>query len=281
MDNLYEKLMRNIGYTLKSVLNEDIQNFDVSDYSDDNIIDTQDISNLTEINTTDDVLELVTSFVKRYNSLCNKLRIALNNIMTSRKVSKEIQNQYIIILKGFVDIQQGNNSYSTCIDDKLWGDESYEDDDIDNWYHYILYAIINNDYYKSFVKKYENDENDVYYDEIKDKIDSSYDGTILNFKLNVDSWEYEKIDYNGICTLLSEFYKNNKQLNIYNDYPWIQLDYGFSKNAYIIEELDNFINILENYINFVINNFEKYVNYKKRFNDDDYDPETYLDIPSC
>ena len=70
MDNLYEKLMRNIGYSLKSVLNEDIQNFDITDYSDDNIMDTQNISNLAEIiHTTDDVLELVTSFVKRYNSL--------------------------------------------------------------------------------------------------------------------------------------------------------------------------------------------------------------------
>lgn len=48
MDNLYEKLIRNIGYSLKSVLNEDIQNFDVTDYSDDNndLIDTHDIDQL-------------------------------------------------------------------------------------------------------------------------------------------------------------------------------------------------------------------------------------------
>lgn len=83
MYNLYEKLMRNIGYSLKSVLNEDIYNFVVADYSDDNndLIDTHNIDQLTEINTTEDVLRLVTSFVKEFNSLSDKFRTALSNIM--------------------------------------------------------------------------------------------------------------------------------------------------------------------------------------------------------
>ena len=48
-NNLYKKIIRNIGYTLKSVLNEDIQNFDVTDYSDDedDIIDNNTIDYLS------------------------------------------------------------------------------------------------------------------------------------------------------------------------------------------------------------------------------------------
>ena len=292
-NNLYKKLIKNIGYTLKSVLNEDIQNFDVADYSDDNndLIDTHNIDQLTEINTTEDVLRLVTSFVKEFNSLSDKLRTALSNIMIPKRIGKKIQKSYIHILTPSVDIQQcrkisNNEDYSTGIKDKLWGYEEDEETDINNWYYYILYSIVNNNHYKSFVKKYKQkykkDEiND--YGTVDDMIDYSYDYTELSIFLNLD-FNYDNIHYNGIFTLISEFYKsnkNNKNINFDNDYPFINIKYIFNKKDNIINALSNFIELSSKYVNFIIDNFEKYVDYKHKFDFDDYDPDNYLTIPEC
>lgn len=286
---LYEKLMKNIDYSLKSILNEDIQKFDIMDYSDDDndIINTNDISNITDIQTPDDVLQLTKNFITRCLFLLNKLNMSLDNILKAKKYEK-VKKEYKLMLSPLIRIYHLSeiNQYDSGDESDLGDYLNYEEDKssiYNEWYLFIMFAIINNINHGKHLKKYKRkykyynstfDE----YEYIEELIDSTYKKTTLYLEMNVDEIHYSKIDFNGVCTLLSEFYKTYKPLEMYLDDCFVHIDYNIKKSTNIFEALDNFIDILNKYVDFIINNFEKYVDYTHKFDPDEYDPDTYLKL---
>lgn len=290
MDNklLYNNIMKNIKYSLKSILNEDIQNFDIIDYSDDNIIDIHDIDQLSGINNPKDVLMLTKNFIKQYILLSDKLSNSLDNIIKIRKSKKaqQLKQEYISILTPSVKLYNyPSNNYDAGDDNAIYpGYENFYDNYIDIWNECLMFIIINNINYKEKFKKYKTIEykSNVYndYQPIGDLIDSKYRYSILYLDLNMDTYHHQEngLDYNGICRLLTNFYKANKPLKMYLDDISINIDYKIKKTDNIYDALDNFIELFSKYVDFIINNFEKYIDYTHKFDPNEYDPDTYLKL---
>ena len=69
-NQLYNKIINNIAKGIKETLNEDIQNFDVTQYEDDSMIDHQTINDaLFPVKSNEDLQKLVAERIKQIQNI--------------------------------------------------------------------------------------------------------------------------------------------------------------------------------------------------------------------
>lgn len=184
---LYEKIIYNVSKQVKQALFEDIQNFDVGDYHDneDEIIDNHDIENMTIdkslrvkalasiLDRTEKTAEQIFDFIKKHeNDDISKFFKDENSFMQNHgifilfMIAVAFENEYANI--NDEQIRKFANTYkigSFNPYDYSWFDE---DDDVD----YLIELLTTKKMFKNRIKKY--------VDEIHNNIRSINPGDIFN-----------------------------------------------------------------------------------------------------